>query len=89
MECSCSDRSLRADSWDLSIYVHLTPEASLRRGVARDSLLMGGTETATDRYHNHHLAGQARYHAEASPIDVADIVIENADYENLVIARVS
>ena len=40
MECSCSDRSLRADSWDLSIYVHLTPEASLRRGVARDSLLM-------------------------------------------------
>ena len=49
----------------------------------------GGPETATDRYLNHHLAGQARYHAEASPIDVADIVIENADYENLVFARVS
>jgi hypothetical protein len=37
-----------ADTWDLSIYVHLAPEASLRRSVAWDSLLMGGTETATD-----------------------------------------
>lgn len=76
-----------ADCWELSIYVFVPPEVSLQRGIERDSLLMGGDQEAADRYLHRYLPGQALYEAEVSPTSVADVVVENSDFERPVVIK--
>ena len=76
-----------ADCWELSIYVFVPPEVSIQRGMKRDSLLMGGDQEAAHRYRRRYLPGQALYEAEVSPTSVADVVVDNSDFEHPVIIR--
>jgi uridine kinase len=76
-----------ADCWDLSIYVFVSPDVSIQRGIERDSQLMGGDQEAEDRYRRRYLPGQALYEAEVSPTSAADVVVDNSDFERPVIIK--
>jgi uridine kinase len=76
-----------ADCWELSIYVSVPPDVSIQRGVERDSPLMGGIQEAADRYRRRYLPGQALYEAEVSPTSIANVVVDNTDFEHPMIIK--
>src|SRR3954471_516046 len=59
--------------WDLSIYLDVPPEESIRRARARDLDLFGSMEALDSRYRTRYLPGQAFYRAAAAPLEHADI----------------
>lgn len=63
--------------WDLSIYLHISPDETLRRALTRDVELFGGS--IHERYIRRYLPGQALYRAVADPLAHADVVIDNND----------
>ena len=65
--------------WDLSIYLSITEDESLRRGVQRDP---GNKEELTMRYRARYIPGQHLYNEEAKPKEYADIVVDNNDPSN-------
>jgi uridine kinase len=65
--------------WDLAVYLHVLPEETVRRARVRDAAEMGGTEEVERRYAARYLPGQALYRAEARPLAVADVIIDNTD----------
>jgi uridine kinase len=66
--------------WDLSIYLHVDPEVSLRRALLRDLDLFGSAQEIEKRYLRRYLPGQALYRAEANPGEAADCVINMNAY---------
>lgn len=76
-----------ADCWELSVHLSIPPELSIQRGIERDSLPMGGDQEAENRYRRRYLPGQAFYDAEVSPTSIADVVIDNSDFENPTIVK--
>jgi uridine kinase len=72
-------RSEYNDFWDYRIWLDITPDLSLRRGIERDSRREGVDEATNlhrDRYH----VAQSIYLAEVDPRTIADAVIDNSDY---------
>ena len=67
------------DEWDLSIFVHVEPEESLRRALVRDVELFGSSRDAEHRYRTRYLPAQQVYLEEARPLDRADFVVVNDD----------
>ena len=67
------------DHWDLTVYLHITPEESLRRATVRDAGLLGGADATRDRYLARYLPGQQLYRELADPLGHADVVIDNSD----------
>lgn len=65
--------------WTLSIYLHVPKSVTVARAVVRDAQLLGGAEEVRRRYERRYLPGQALYRAHASPLDTADIVVDNSD----------
>lgn len=65
--------------WDLSIYLHVPETVTLARAVVRDAELLGGAQKVRRRYQRRYLPGQALYREAASPLDKADVVIDNSD----------
>jgi uridine kinase len=57
------------DLWDFRIFIHIEPEESIGRGVARD-----GPE-AEGLYRRRYLPGQRLYLDAVRPADLADIVL--------------
>ena len=68
--------------WDLSVYLSITEEKSLRRGVQRDP---GNKEELSRRYRARYIPGQRLYKEEAKPKESADIVVDNNDPSDPVI----
>lgn len=65
--------------WDFMIYLDISPEESLRRGVERDP----GEETEIERkYKVRYLPSQELYKAESKPLEVAHIIVDYNDPEN-------
>jgi uridine kinase len=65
--------------WDYRIWLEVSPEMALARGIARDSALEGATAAARvhrDRYG----AAESIYLAEVGPRSLADLVIDNSDF---------
>lgn len=65
--------------WDLSIYLHVPESVTLARAVVRDAEHIGGAEQVRRRYDLRYLPGQVLYRDAASPLDEADVVIDNSD----------
>ncbi|MEH0830340.1 MULTISPECIES: uridylate kinase [unclassified Micromonospora] len=65
--------------WDVTVYLHVEPEETLRRAVIRDVGVFGSAEEVRRRYRARYLPGQQRYRAEASPARHADVVLDVAD----------
>ena len=68
--------------WDLTIYLSITEEESVRRGVERDP---GDKEELYRRYKARYIPGQRIYREEAKPEETADIVVDNNDSSNPII----
>jgi uridine kinase len=65
--------------WDLTIYLHVPESVTLARAVDRDSELLGGAHVVRRRYEQRYLPGQALYREAASPLETADIVVDNSN----------
>ena len=65
--------------WDLSIYLSVTEDESLRRGVERDP---GNNKELSRRYRARYIPGQRLYKEESKPEESADIVVDNNDPSN-------
>ena len=68
-----------APTWDFSIFVQIPLALSLARALERDLALHGSPEAVRDSYENRYIPAQARYLATVRPVDLADVVVENAD----------
>ena len=68
--------------WDLRIFLDISFEESLKRGVNRD----GGNRLEISKlYTTRYIPGQKLYFKEANPCKLADIVIRNDEIDNPVI----
>jgi uridine kinase len=65
--------------WDLTIWVDVAIEESIRRGVARDRVRFGNVGEARRRYLTRYAPAQRMYLDEVDPADRADVVFDNAD----------
>lgn len=63
------------DLWTFRVFVHVEPEESVRRGVARD-----GLETE-QLYRARYAPGQRRYLDAVQPASLADAVVDNTDVD--------
>jgi len=61
--------------WDLKIYLDITFQESLRRGLERAS----NVSDVEELYMNRYIPGQKLYHIHSAPQRKADIVIDNND----------
>jgi uridine kinase len=75
------------DVWDLTVYLHVPEAVTLARAVVRDAGLLGGTDVVRARYERRYLPGQALYRDAASPLNKADIVIDNSDPQQPLVGR--
>lgn len=65
--------------WDYRIYLNISPEESLKRGVERDP---GEKEEVERKYRVRYLPGQQLYKDEAKPHEHAHIIVDYNDPEN-------
>jgi uridine kinase len=81
-------RSQLDPCWDLRIWLHIDPELSVRRGIARDAEREGGTGQAEALHRDRYLAAETLYIDECDPMTLADVVIDNTDFDRPVIQPV-
>jgi uridine kinase len=67
------------ESWDLSVFVSVGFDETLRRALERDVQLFGSREEVERRYRNRYIPGQRLYFAAVRPTEVADLVVYNDD----------
>lgn len=66
--------------WDLRVYVDVSFDEVLRRGVARDQQWPGGSAAEAERrYRTKYIPGEQRYLDEVRPADRAQVVVGNED----------
>ena len=73
--------------WDLKIYLKTDFQVALQRGIERDAAILGGVEQAKEKYKNRYHLASAMYIHACAPETKADIIINNTDFENLVIEK--
>ncbi len=73
----------------LMIYLKTDFEIALLRGVNRDAEHLGSVEAAVEKFNTRYHKASKIYIAENSPEEVADIVIDNADFEDLKVMSLS
>ena len=64
--------------WDYRILVHIPPETSLERGLARDVTLFGSPEAVERRYNHRYEPAWQIYESRDAPWERADLIIGNA-----------
>ena len=69
------------DWWTLSVYLHIAPEVSLERGLARDG------EDRRSRYLERYLPAQELYRTMADPVAKAHVVVDNTDVHAPLVQR--
>jgi uridine kinase len=65
--------------WDLRVYVDVSFDEVLRRGVARDQQWIGSAADAEHRYHTKYIPGERRYINEVRPRERAEVVVVNEE----------
>jgi len=69
--------------WDLRLYLKTDFETALERGVKRDQNSLGGYEKAREKFKLRYHAASRRHISEVNPEALADIIIDNSDFDNL------
>lgn len=69
------------EGWDLAIFVETSEHVSEQRGIARDTQLLGGTETTRQLYTDRYRPAFALYESLAAPALSADAIINNDDFD--------
>lgn len=75
------------EHWEVALYLHVTPQVTVRRALERDGELFGSAAAVAERYHGRYLPGQELYRSDARPLDRADIVLDMADPLEPVVLR--
>ena len=75
------------EHWDLKIYLQTDFNTALERGIQRDLVLLGGLESTKDKYENRYHKASKMYIEENKPTEIADIIIDNTNFENLQILK--
>ncbi|WP_064967904.1 hypothetical protein [Tenacibaculum ovolyticum] len=73
--------------WDLKIYLKTSFEIAMKRGVERDKDSLGGVELTKEKYEKRYHESSRMYLAENEPEKIADIVIDNSDFNNLKVIK--
>jgi len=69
--------------WDLKIYLKTSFEIAMRRGIERDKSSLGGIELTKEKYEKRYHKSSRIYLTENEPEKIADIIIDNSDFNNL------
>jgi uridine kinase len=80
-------KKIYKEHWDLRIYLQTDFETALNRGIQRDLFLLGGLEATKEKYDNRYHKASKLYIEENNPTEIADIIIDNTDFENLKILK--
>jgi len=75
--------------WDLKIYLKVDSDIARDRGAKRDAVLLGGYDRASDKYQKRYHAASKIYIAQNDPEKIADIVIDNNNYNNPLVIKIS
>ncbi|MGL1887421.1 MAG: hypothetical protein OCD76_12980 [Reichenbachiella sp.] len=73
--------------WDIIIYLKTSFEIALNRGVERDKSKLGGVDKTKEKFEKRYHEASKMYLNENNPENLADIVIDNSDFESLVILK--
>ncbi len=73
--------------WDLCIYLKTDFATALQRGSKRDAESLGGIAEAKSKFLKRYHAASKLYITECKPEDNADIVIDNTDFNNLIVLK--
>jgi uridine kinase len=75
------------EHWDIKIYLQTDFTTALKRGIQRDFDLLGGLEATKYKYDNRYHKASKIYIEENRPTEIADIIIDNTDFENLLLLK--
>jgi len=75
--------------WDYKIYIDASFDITMLRAIKRDNVLFGGTQNVIDLYKKRYIPGQEMYLSIFNPIEVSDIVIDNNDFQNPIVTKIS
>lgn len=73
--------------WDFKIFLDVPFERVIERAKVRDADYLGGESQVEDRYIKRYIPGQRLYLDSVHPDKIADIVIDNSDFNNPIIVR--
>jgi len=71
----------------LKIYLRTDFETAQERGIKRDAELLGGYQSASDKYKNRYHAASRIYNDENTPETQADIIVDNVDYNRPIVIK--
>ena len=71
--------------WDLRIYLKTDFDTALVRGAERDKVALNGYENAKQKFKLRYHKSSKRYIAEVNPEELADIIIDMTNFENMAI----
>ncbi len=75
--------------WDYKLFIDASFETTMQRAIVRDNELFGGAENTIKLYKQRYIPGQKMYLKKHNPIENSDIVINNDDYLNPFITKIS
>jgi len=70
------------DFWNLKILLETSDDVVIERGARRDETRIGNYDDARKKFIDRYIASQTIYYHEVSPDKLADIIINNDDYES-------
>jgi uridine kinase len=73
--------------WDLKIYLKTDFETAAKRGINRDLEQLGGFEKAKEKYDNRYHLASKMYMEVNNPENKADIIINNSNFDDLIIEK--
>ncbi|UWX56357.1 hypothetical protein NYZ99_09215 [Maribacter litopenaei] len=73
--------------WDLKIYLKTSFEIAMKRGIERDKNSLGGIDLTKEKYEKRYHKSSRMYLNENEPEKIADIIIDNSDFNNLKIIK--
>lgn len=75
------------EHWDLKIYLKTDFETALARGAKRDAAHLGGVEAAAEKFRARYHEASRIYIKENHPEEIANIVVDNTNFEDLLILK--
>lgn len=75
------------DHWDIKIYLKTDFQTAEKRGIKRDNELLGGEQKAKEKYESRYHRSSKYYIENNKPEEQADMIIDNTDFENLIILK--
>jgi len=71
--------------WDLSVFLQISFKTMLKRALDRDLELFGSEKEVIEKYTKRYIPGEKLYLKKCNPIEKANIVIDNNDYNNPIV----